>query len=363
MRILQICSARDFGGGERHVADLATGLLRRGHEIHAAVRPNAPIINELRALPPENIFQVSMRGAAGLSAISKIAAIVRDHRIEILHAHLARDYPIAALVSARTGTPFVLTRHVLFPMKRINRLLLRRASRVIAVSNAVADVLRKQHIFATEKIVTIHNGVDIARFEGKKHASKRDHLTVGMIGEISSIKGQAEFVRAAAILAGERTDVQFVIGGEDRSPDGRNRREIEALITRFALNEHVRLIGWQDDVAGLIASFDVYVSPSRFDAFGIAIIEAMACGVPVVATESAGAMEIIDDGRTGLLAPIGDADGLAAAISKLLTDAQMRNKLAANAVHAVRDRFSLERMVGKTEAVYRMATASDSNAA
>jgi glycosyltransferase involved in cell wall biosynthesis len=357
MRILQICSARDLGGGERHVADLATGLVRRGHEVYAAVRPSSPMIGELRSLATEHVFQVGMRGAAGLSAISKIAAILRDNKIEILHAHLAPDYAIAALVSARTATPFILTRHVLFPMKSINRLLLRRAASVIAVSNAVADVMKKQGIFPAEKIVTIHNGVDIERFACEKNRSKRDSLTVGMIGEIAPIKGQTDFVRAAAIVASERSDVHFVMAGQDRSSDGRHRRQLESLIAQLSLSERVRLLGWQDDAARLLRSFDVYVSPSKFDAFGIAIVEAMACRVPVVATASAGAKEIVDDGKTGLLVAVGDERALATAINKLLVDTKLRETFTASAAEAVRDRFSLETMVEATEKVYRSGIA------
>ena len=355
MKVLQICSARNIGGGERHVADLATGLVRRGHEVFAAVRPGAAIINELQELRSQNILQLQLRGAAGLSSIARLTSIVRDHKIGILHAHLARDYPVAAMVAARTGVPYVLTRHVLFPMKRINGVLLRRVSRVIAVSNAVAEVLRKQNIFAPKKVVMIHNAIDLARFQNATGKPKGNGTTVGMVGEITPIKGQKDFVRAAAIISKERVDVQFVIAGEDRSADGHNRREVEDLIVRHSLYGRVRLIGWHHDVASLIGSFDVYVSPSRVDAFGIAIVEAMACRVPVVATASAGAREIIHDDVNGMLVPIGEPDALASAITTLLDQSDKRRTLAANASDTVRRRFSLEQMVEATEAVYRDA--------
>src|SRR5213078_4208162 len=135
MRILQICSARDIGGGERHVADLANSLVERGHDVFAVVNPNAPLIGELSSLRTENIFELRMRGAAYVVASEKIAAIVRENKIDIIHAHVARDYPLAAVASARSGgTPFVVTRHVLFPLSKVHRLLLRSAACVIAVS-------------------------------------------------------------------------------------------------------------------------------------------------------------------------------------------------------------------------------------
>ena len=355
MRILQICSARDIGGGERHVADLANSLAQRGHAVYAAVNPNAPLIGELPSLPKNNIFELRMRGAADVVAAENIAAIVRENKMDIIHAHVARDYPLAALASARSGgTPFVLTRHVLFPLSKVHKLLLGQASRVIAVSNPVAETIKKQRIFALDKIVTIHNGIDTSRYaRDKNNAYPRGlPLIVGMIGHIAPIKGGDDFVRAAAILARERDDVNFSIVGEDKSPSGENRAALESLIGQLGMANRVRLAGWQDNVALLLRGFDVFVSPSRSEPFGLVILEAMAAGVPVVATASEGALEIIDDGVTGLIVPIDDVDALAAAISRLLDDPSLRERLAENALEHVNKRFSLKGMVDATEKVY-----------
>lgn len=360
MKILQICSARDIGGGERHVADLANSLARRGHDVYAAVRPNAPLIDELR-LPEGHIFEVAMRGAADVLAAEKIAGVIRKNKIGIIHAHIARDYPLAAIASARAGdTPFVLTRHVLFPMRRLHKVLLGRAARVIAVSNAVADVLRKQGIFPSEKIVTIHNGIDTTRFVGDDSHSfiKGDAtLVVGTLGHIAPIKGQDIFVRAASIVTLERADVGFVIIGEDKSRGGENRNALKQLIDELGLKDRVRMLGWQPDVACGLSSLDIFVSAARSEPFGLAIIEAMAAGVPVISTANEGALEIIEDGVTGRLVPVGDIDSLARQITSLLADQAERERLSRNAVLAVNERFSLGKMVDATVSVYEDAFA------
>ena len=147
MRILQICSAREIGGGERHLADLANNLATRGHEIFAAIAPGSPLRSELSSLAAENIIELPMRNALSVRSGLRLARLVRERRIEIVHAHVARDYPLAALAAGRSGARLVLTRHVLFPLSKIHRLTLRRTSRVIAVSEAVADGLRAQNIF------------------------------------------------------------------------------------------------------------------------------------------------------------------------------------------------------------------------
>src|SRR6185295_9798609 len=116
------------------------------------------------SLPLDNILELPMRNSLNLATAMKLSRFVRAHDIEIVHAHVARDYPLAALATGRSNARLVLTRHVLFPLNRIHKLTLRRTSRVIAVSQAVAESLYSQSIFDRQKIVTIHNGIDLAKF-------------------------------------------------------------------------------------------------------------------------------------------------------------------------------------------------------
>jgi glycosyltransferase involved in cell wall biosynthesis len=358
MKILQICSAREIGGGEKHLADLATGLTKRGHDVFAALVPGSPLPAELSSVPEQNIVELPMRNSLNVASALKLARFVRQNEIQIVHAHVARDYPLAALVARRAGARLVLTRHVLFPLNRIHKLTLRQTSRVIAVSQAVADGLNAQRIFNPNKIVRIHNGIDVDRFvEGRedfaRRASEDGKLRVGMVGHLAPIKGQKDFVRAAALVCGRRDDVDFIIAGEDKSRSGEHRRSLEKLINELGLNQRISLTGWVDDVARLLSGFDLFVSPSRSEPFGLAIVEAMAVGLPVIATTSEGAREIIDYNQNGRLVPVGDLEALANAIVELLSDPLERERLSENAQRAVRERFSLERMVAATEQVYR----------
>ena len=357
MRILQICSARQLGGGEKHLADLANALARRGHDVFAALAPSSPLLSELPAVPKDNIVELRMRNSLNVASALKLAQFACEHQIEIIHAHVARDYPLGAFVSRRAGAQLVLTRHVLFAMSRIHRLTLRRTARVIAVSQAVADGLREQRIFDPDQILLIHNGVDVDRFaRGKEQAANEEQSSkrprVGMIGHLAPIKGQEDFIRAAAIVCGLRDDVDFVIAGEDKSHGNEDRRSLERLVEELDLRDRIRLIGWVDDVARLLPTFDLFVSPSRSEPFGLSIVEAMASGTPVIATVSEGAREIIEDDKTGRLVPIGDIDALAKAICELLSDSPQRRRFSATAQRVARERFSLERMVVATEKVY-----------
>jgi len=362
MRILQICSAREIGGGERHLADLANELAKHGHEVFAALSPGSPLRTELLELNSANVIELPMRNALNLSTAMKLSRFVRDNKIEIVHAHVARDYPLAALVTGRSKARLVLTRHVLFPMNPIHKLTSRRTARVIAVSQAVADALREQRIFDDKKIVVIQNGIDVDRFAKRRESARQESgkLRVGTIGHLAPIKGFDDFIRTAAIVCGGRDDVEFIIVGEDKSNARENRRALESLINELNLNQRVKLTGWVDDIAAILQTFDLFVSSARAEPFGLSIVEAMAAGVPVIATTSEGAREIIEPNQTGMLAPIGDIEAMAKAITSLLNNASERQRLSQNAADTARRRFSLQQMVAKTEQVYAEVIAGQS---
>jgi glycosyltransferase involved in cell wall biosynthesis len=159
-------------------------------------------------------------------------------------------------------------------------------------------------------------------------------------------------VRAAAQVIPGHPEVEFVIAGEDKSPSGENRIALEKLIRELGLNDNVKLIGWVDDMPTFLATLDLFVSAARSEPFGLAIVEAMAAGVPVVATASEGAREIIEDHTSGRLVPIGDVTSLAKALGELMNDENERHRLAQNAKAVARAQFSLERMVEAVEEVY-----------
>ncbi|MBV9927734.1 MAG: glycosyltransferase family 4 protein [Acidobacteria bacterium] len=358
MRILQVSSARAFGGGERHLADLARGLQQRGHEVLAALREDSPLRERLSFLPGQNVYALPLRNSLDLGSALKLARIARQREVDIIHAHVARDYVPASFAARRApAARLVITRHVLFPLSRAHRLLFSNVSRVIAVSEAVARALRSQKIFDEEKIRVVENSVDLARFDRARADDDADmRFRVGIVGELSEVKGQLEFVRAARLVADEfGNGVEFVIAGEDNSRGGQYRARVEGLIDELKLNESVRLLGRVEDVSGVVAGLDLLVSASRSEAFGMAMAEALVCGVPVVATATEGARSLIEDGVNGLLVPVGDVRAMAAAVSSLFADGERHRALGDNARRSARERFSPERMLAATERVYEEA--------
>ena len=368
MRILQLSSARAFGGGERHLADLAHGLAERGHELFIVLRDGAALRERLSGIPPANIFTLPLRNSFDADSMIKMGRFARSLRVEIIHAHVARDYMLAAFAARRARCArLVLTRHVLFPLSRTHRFTLSNASRVIAVSEAVARSLRARKIFDEGKLRVVENGVDLSRFARARAEFEKERgetagapLRVGIVGELSEVKGQEDFVRAAAHVAAEFGDrVEFLVVGEDNSRGGETRARVGRLVSELGLSERVRLTGRlnEDELARLVASLDLFVSASRSEAFGMAMVEALACGVPVDATATEGAREIVEEGVTGLLVPVGDVYALASSITSLLEDERRRGAFGASALAVARRRFDVARMVESTERVYAEALA------
>ncbi|OLE51166.1 MAG: hypothetical protein AUG51_24320 [Acidobacteria bacterium 13_1_20CM_3_53_8] len=366
MRILQINSARSIGGGERHLADLVTALSQRGHDVYVALAPSSPIRVELSALLERNIFSVRMRNALDISSAQKLARFIKEHEIEIVHSHLARDYPLAAFaVRKNVDARLVLTRHLERPLNNLHAFALKRVARVIAVSKSVERALRAQEIFPPYKIRHVPNGIDVEKFERAGHDFDREayrrslptsaRLLVGIVGELREHKGQEDFLRAAAQIALEIDSVDFLIVGEDPSPDKRYGAHLMHLIKELGLQRRVHFLGWREDVPELLHALDLFISSSRIEPFGLVMVEALACGLAVVATKTGGAQEIIEDGETGRLVPVADVEALAKAARELLEDALERKRLGENARSAARERFNLARMVTATEQIYREA--------
>ncbi len=254
MRILQISSAQSLGGGERHLADLAMGLTGRGHDVHVALRPNSALLTELEFLPRENITTLPLRNSLDAQSARRLAQLVKKKEIEIVHAHMARDYPLAAFAVRKNSAKLIVTRHVLFPLNRLHRITLSKAARIIAVSEAVAAQLRASAIAAAEKITVILNGIDVDRFVNARDSFDRSQflmignyprkrLLIGTVGELNPLKGQEEFLLAATQILKQFPAAQFIIAGIDHSPDGKNRKHLEQL-DRSARTNAARAIGW-----------------------------------------------------------------------------------------------------------------------
>ena len=363
MRILQISSAKTYGGAEKHFVDLCRGLDDRGHEVFVALREENEFEERLEFLPDERRLHVSLRNSVDVLSSHKIARFLKEKEIDIVAAHLARDYPPASLaVRLNPKTKLVLTRHVIDRLTNLHGLVLKNVSKVIAVSSGVEAILHRT--FPPEKVVCVPNGIEVEKWAeansrelGMEFRIERgippDAPLIGTVGELRELKGQEDFVLAAPEIVKRHSDAYFLIVGKDNSLDQAYRRKLKRLVKIFELEDRFTFLDWVEETQPLLSALDVFVSPSRSEAFGLAILEAMASGRPIVATETDGARELIKDGETGVLTNIKDPVQLAAAVGSMLEDSEMAGECGKNAKEFARSRFDIEGMIEQTESVYR----------
>jgi glycosyltransferase involved in cell wall biosynthesis len=277
----------------------------------------------------------------------------------VFHAHLsspvAAKYALLAAVLARV--PAVLaTVQVIAPHRpdrstlRQLRLLARGVDRYLAVSHAIAAALVAEYRWPAAKIEVVHNAVALERFSAPAPAGLRAELGAGegvplvlTPARLDPQKGHADLLAAAVQVPG----ALFALAG-----DGPQRASLEALAARLGIADRVRFLGTRDDIPDLLAACDVFALPSLYEGSSLAVLEAMAARRAVIASAIGGTDELIEDGRDGFLVPPGDPEALAAALARLLNDAELRARLAANARERVEREFSRERMAARVGAAY-----------
>jgi glycosyltransferase involved in cell wall biosynthesis len=205
------------------------------------------------------------------------------------------------------------------------------------------------------RVVTIHEGIDLDRVEAAPPAKLHEELwlphnapIVGNVAALVPHKGQRHLVEAAAIVVKAVPDARFVIAGE-----GELRPALEKQIKDHHLEKHAFLTGFRPDVLSVHKAFDIFVMSSVTEGLGTSLLDAMACAKPIVATTAGGMPEVVEDGKTGLLVPPRDHQAMADAIVTLLADGRARAAMGAAGAARVRARFSAERMVQETLALYR----------
>jgi glycosyltransferase involved in cell wall biosynthesis len=205
------------------------------------------------------------------------------------------------------------------------------------------------------RAVTVHEGIDLGHVDAAPAADLHADLwlphgspVVGNVAALVPHKGQRHLIEAAAIVVKRVPDARFVIAGE-----GELRPVLERQIKEHHLEKHVFLAGFRPDILSVHKGFDIFVMSSVTEGLGTSLLDAMACGKPIVATTAGGMPEVVAEGATGLLVPPRDHQAMAEAIVKLLTNPELRARMGAAGVARVRAKFSAERMVQDTLEVYR----------
>jgi glycosyltransferase involved in cell wall biosynthesis len=363
LRILHTESSLGWGGQENRTLNEMLAMRELGHHCELACQPGARLgVRAGEAGFPVN--HIPMRGALDLPAVGRFGRLMRAHAIDIVNTHSGRDTQLAGIGAKALGLfrgqrPFVVrTRHLALPISsRYSYTVL--VDHVVSVSRFVADYLASAGV-PGERITAVPTGIDLSRYQDVAPGSLRTELglaeTVPLIGTVAILrrkKGHAELLEAIPAVLVRFPDAHFVFAG-----DGPQHENLARRILELGLVGNVHLLGLRRDVANVLASLDLFVLPTHQEALGTAFIEAGAMGIPAIATRVDGVPEVIRDGETGLLVPLGDSVALSDAIIALLADPLRRQAMGVAAREWAATRFSRRAMIDGMLAVYeRLRTA------
>ncbi|MGH7582174.1 MAG: glycosyltransferase family 4 protein [Gemmatimonadales bacterium] len=351
MRIAHVLSSFEIGGAEVIAIELAAAQRAAGHDVTMLAARDGPLRDRCVSLGvPAHPFSGR---SVGLGA--EVIRFFLRHRFGLINSHNPSAHRLARLSRAAGWPPLVLTLHGQ-PSRTYGSLTGPLSTDgVIAVSRSTrATFLERHHRFDRRRIIVIPNGVsDPDHRDGDPLARLRKpgHIVVFVAARLDPIKDLSLLLRAVAALGPDRP-VQLVIAG-----DGPDRDKLEELGRHLGLGDRLSMLGFRDDVRQLYPAADIFALSSRSEAMPIAVLEAMAAGLPVVAPAVGGIGEVVDDGRTGLIVSPGDIVALSGAIARLAGDAALRQAMgAAGRVHAL-TQFSLSTMTRRYLQAYQALAA------
>lgn len=361
--VCQVLHGLGVGGAEVLATRMARRLWRRYRFVFACLDDLGTLAGPLRdeGFPVEVVGRRS--GLDGRCA-RRLADLFRRERVDLVHTHQYTPFFYAALARQLYRRPPILFtehgRH--FPdvtgRKRriVNRLLLERRDRVVAVGGAVREALIRNEGIPADRIEVVHNGIDLARFSSAavdRQATRlelgigRDDLVAILVARLDPLKDHATAIRAFARVVGRRPDAHLLLVG-----DGPERDAIRARIAEAGLEQCVRMLGQRDDVPRLLGASDLALLTSRSEGIPLTLLEAMAAGLPIVATDVGGVGEVVEPGVTGFLVPAGDDGAIADRMLAVSQPGGDSGVSAARSRERAAERFGEDAMIHRYDAIY-----------
>ena len=360
MRILHLESGRHLYGGARQVTYLIEGLDALGIDSVLLCARGSAIA---RCALPAEIIELPLGGDLDVGQCLRLARMLRGLDVDLLHVHSRRGADLyGGLAACRAGVPAVLTRRVEseepVPWARFK---FRHYARVIAISRAIRAQLAERFGQAPSKLALVPSAVnpDELRADGARErlidafGLAPDAVIVGCVAQLIPRKGHATLLQSVAELAGAHPNLRTICFGA-----GPLARALEQQIAAHGLSERVTLAGFHEDLPALMPGLDLLVHAPEREGLGVAVLEALAARVPVVATAAGGVPDVIENGITGLLVPPNEPAALAAAIERMLSESALRTRLVAAGSAMVEQNFSIARMARGNLEVYRAVLGS-----
>lgn len=350
LTILTVITPARYSGAERMAVYLADGLQQRGHHVVFATKPNERLEAALRERGIEG-RALSISGKFNLATPLRLAWEAARIGADLIHTHLSTAAWLGSWAGRIVGIPTLASVHALNTKSCFGL-----ADMLAACSEGVREYMIAQGV-SPSTIRVLYNGVYPEQFDAlPDRATMRAELglsahvpVIGEVAHLSARKGQRYLLEATAILRERWPDLICLLVGE-----GAEREALTRRVAQLGLEDAVRFLGYRHDAPAVMQAMDVVVLPSvAREGLGVVLIEAAFLGKPVVGSDAPGIREVMLDGVTGLLAPPGDAEGLAAAIGTLLADPELARRMGQAGRERARSMFTVERMAARAEALYR----------
>ena len=386
IRVLRVIARLNVGGPALHVTYLARGLAERGYETTlvagdvARGEESMAFVAEWAGVQVVPLPGLSRELAPIRDAIAaiRLARIIRKVRPDVVHTHTAKAGAVgrtAALLTGRRRPVVVHTfhGHVLrgyfgrlgtLVFRAIETVLARATDRLVAVSPEVRDELVALGVAPAEKFSVIRLGLELERrvaFAGdtteirRRHGIDADAFVVGWFGRMTAVKQTDDLIATLKALREHGVEARLLLVG-----DGDDRVRLEELAHQLGVARFCVFLGYQQDVAPWFAVSDAVVLTSASEGTPATLIEALAAGRPVVSTDVGGVSDVVDDGETGFLVPVGDTDALAEKLALLAGDPALRETMGREARGRALGRYAVQRLVDDVDALYRELLATTS---
>lgn len=361
--ILHAIDTTGPGGAETVFLDLVQKLTLGGYNNYAVIKGSGWVEDQLKRRGV-TYYIVKPQGFLSIKYYIQLFKLIRKNNTHLIHAHLLGSTLTYSILSFFLRIPVIATLHGrvdVNPNERFvaikNRIMKYGVSRLIAVSRDLASYIAGRGLFKQSNIQVIYNGIDELRYGKNSSKALRESLHIGddavLVGSLGNVRPAKNYelliATAANLIHQQKLNIHFVIAGH-KKPD--LMKKLEELMQKHAVTDRMHFIGFHEDTANYLGQLDFFVLSSSSEGFSIATIEAMASGLPVVATRCGGPEEILEQGVTGLLVAIDNAQALADELLRLIerpVDAQ--RLAAAGKAHAI-SVFSFASMVDAYRKVY-----------
>lgn len=360
MRVLFLSTHLNAGGITSYMLLLGKGLVHHGHTV--LVASSGGDTREQFTKAHIQTIDLNIKTKSEIDpkiylALNPLVNVIYKNKIDVIHAQTRITQVMATWLSMMTGKPFVSTCHGYFKTRLFRMFFPCWGEKVIAISQAVYNHLADDFKIPTEKIAFVESGIDLNEFrffsEEEKARSRKEmgldkFNTIGIIARLSDVKGQDILLQAMPHVLEKNKNVKLVLVGE-----GKTEKLLKEMVISLKIENEVLFFPVVSKTRLMMAPLDIFVMPSRQEGLGLSILEAQACGIPVIGSKVGGIVSLIEDEKTGLLFEPQNPKALAEAILKLLNNKKLGKEMILNARRQVEERFSQEHMVEKTIDVYK----------